>query len=158
MRAIAAILLLACVSGCATTLRVTGYPDADVYVARYEPGAAPADLVLAGRTAGSGDFSLAYALPRELTNAKVRVRVVTAHAAWEQLVLTDRDVTVRYPPEGTPFDVLKPVEPGPPRISGASPAAAAAPAPPAARPAAGSGLGVEARPRPSEPSVVVMPD
>ncbi|MGH7293294.1 MAG: hypothetical protein ACRELB_00095, partial [Polyangiaceae bacterium] len=79
--ALAAISLVAGLAGCGgTSLRVTGYPEADVYVA-LPPGTQ--DLVLVGRTSGVGEFSLEYRLPDALVGKKLRVRVVSGPNAWE---------------------------------------------------------------------------
>lgn len=94
---LASVMVMFVATGCATTVTVRGYPEADVYV---ETPPASASFVFVGTTSGSGVYELVYALPELLLNAKVGVRVSTGARTFNFLVFTDRNTLVRYPPEG----------------------------------------------------------
>jgi hypothetical protein len=107
MRSLASLLILpgalafaACGPG--RVVRFEGHPAADCLV---EIPPRSGNLTLVGRTAQDPEleittYALDYELPEALVNAVVEVEVRWDDGSSRYRVYTDRDVTVRYPPEG----------------------------------------------------------
>ena len=162
MRKLLAVLGLMLAAGCGgTTLKVVGYPEADVFVT-IPPGAPTYTII--GRTAGTDECVYVYKLPSQLENTKVGVLVKSKEGAWKYNVFTDRDVTVHYPPpDWVPPVAAQPMKGGkaPPAPSKSAPSTATASAPPAtpASPAAPEPATPDpAPPSGEEPSATVPPD